>query len=595
MLIVVESGLGYTYVMKTRHLLVAVAAALLVVAAPLDVSAASGEQITGFAVDANLRADSTLDVVETIDYDFGSLDKHGIYRDIPLVYTDDLNHEFRPDATFTSATQDGLTATVSETRSDRQLSLKLGDAGRTITGVHRYQIRYSLHPIIQPGSGHDVLKFNATGNGWTVPILATSVHIKLPVGVTALASNCFTGAAGSKDSNCSVASVGQTIDARSSQTLLSGEGLSVFADLPTGAINGYLQPYSPPKPNSLVLLAPLLAGLFVLGGFIQMIMTALAERSLRKSRTIVAQYDAPDTLRPAELGLLTDNKSGMPEITATLIDLAVRGHLRIEQTHKKDLFHAAAYTFHRLQNGDSLEPFEQKLIDALFGGKDTVELKNVDRTDMASAVTEIQIQVGDRMKNRGWYFKSPSNWRWGLPAMLLGIAFFGLQIPIGIYASSGTLTGALLVFAGSLVSVGLSVAAIYLLRSPSGMTPAGADEWAKVRGFKEYLTVAEKDRLKFSDAPDKTPERFNKLLPFAVALGVEEEWAKQFEGIDVAPATGWYSGYDPTAFSAVYLASSLGSDFSQGVASNFTPVSSSGSSSGGFSGGGFGGGGGGSW
>jgi len=343
------------------------------------------------------------------------------------------------------------------------------------------------------------------------------------------------------------------------------------------------------------LLAPLLAGLVVLGGFVQMIMTALAERGLRKSRTIVAQYDAPDTLRPAELGLLADNKSGMPEITATLIDLAVRGHLQIEQTHKKDLFHAAAYTFHRLQNGDSLEPFEQKLIDALFGGNDSVELKNVDRTGMASAVTEIQIQVGDRMKNRGWYFKSPSNWRWGLPTILLGSAFFGLQIPIGIYAGSASLSTAMLVLAASLVSIGLSLAAIYLLRKPGGMTPAGADEWAKVRGFKEYLTVAEKDRLNFSDAPDKTPERFNKLLPFAVALGVEQEWAKQFEGIDVAPTTGWYSGYDPTGFSAVYLASTLGSEFSQGVSSNFTPVSSSGGSSGGFSGGGFGGGGGGSW
>jgi len=592
---VVESGLGYTYVMKTRHLLVAVAAALIVVAAPLGVHAASGEQISNFEVNANLRADSTLDVVETIDYDFGTSARHGIYRDIPLIYTDDSNHSFRPDVTFSSATQDGQPATVSDVRSQKQLSLKLGDAGRTLTGYHRYIIRYSLHPFIQPGDGHDVFKFNVTGNGWTVPILAASAHVTLPTGVLAIASNCFTGTAGSNDVNCSVTSIGETIDAVSTRSLSAGEGLSVFADLPTGAINGYLQPYSPPKPNSLVLLAPLLAGLVVLGGFVQMIMTALAERGLRKSRTIVAQYDAPDTLRPAELGLLADNKSGMPEITATLIDLAVRGHLQIEQTHKKDLFHAAAYTFHRLQNGDSLEPFEQKLIDALFGGNDSVELKNVDRTGMASAVTEIQIQVGDRMKNRGWYFKSPSNWRWGLPTILLGSAFFGLQIPIGIYAGSASLSTAMLVLAASLVSIGLSLAAIYLLRKPGGMTPAGADEWAKVRGFKEYLTVAEKDRLNFSDAPDKTPERFNKLLPFAVALGVEQEWAKQFEGIDVAPTTGWYSGYDPTGFSAVYLASTLGSEFSQGVSSNFTPVSSAGGSSGGFSGGGFGGGGGGSW
>lgn len=589
----VESGLGYTYVMKTRHLLVAVAAALLVVAAPLHVSAASSEQITSFAVDANLRADSTLDVVETIDYDFGSSYRHGIFRDIPLVYTDDLNHEFRPDITFISALQDGLTATLTQTRSNNQLSIKLGDAGRTITGVHRYQLRYSLHPIIQPGDGHDIFKLNVTGNGWTVPILAASVHVTLPAAVTSLASNCFTGVAGSKDSNCSVISAGQTIDARSSQTLLSGEGLSVFANLPTGAISGYLTAYVPPKLSPFIWIPVVIAGLAILVAIIQIPLKLLAEWRQRASRTVVAQYDPPDSLRPAELGLLVDDRSGMPEITATLIDLAVRGHLRIEQTHGKTLLHAAAYTFHRLQTQDALEPFEKELIDALFDNKDSVELKDLDRTSMAATVTTIQNQVGDRMKNRGWYSERPDAIRW-VPSLLLlaaSGAFLGWSI-LAIWSNSFSL---LHVLFNSAISVLLSIAAFYSLRHLGGMTPSGADEWAKVRGFKEYLTVAEKDRLKFSDAPDKTPERFNKLLPFAVALGVEKDWAKQFEGLDVAPATGWYSGYDPTAFSAVYLASMLGSDFAHGVASNFTPVSSSGSSSGGFSGGGFGGGGGGSW
>jgi hypothetical protein len=581
--------------MKTRHLLVALVAALLVVVAPLDVHAASGEQITSFVVDANLRADSTLDVTETIDYDFGSSARHGIYRDIPLIYTDDQNHEFRPEVTFSSAMQDGETATVVENRSASVLSLKLGDAGQTITGVHSYQIRYLLHPIIQPASGHDIFKLNVTGNAWTVPIMAASVHVTLPVDASSLTANCYTGTAGSKDSNCSISANGLIIDASSVQTLSPGQGLSVFAELPTGAINGYLQPYIPPKPNPLALLAPILAALVVMAGVIRMIRSAMIERNLRKSRVIVAQYEAPDTLRPAELGLLTDNSSGMPEITATLIDLAVRGHMRIERTHKKDLLHEAAYTFYRLPDGDSLEPYERKLVEALFDTKEKVELKSVDRTRMATAVTEIRNQVGDRMKDRGWYFQRPSVWIWGLPAMLLGFGVFSLLLPLGLVAGAISWAGLIAAFIAALVPIGLSAAAIQLLRNPRGMTPAGADEWAKVRGFKLYLSVTEKDRLKFSDAPDKTPERFNKLLPFAVALGVEQEWAKQFEGIDVAPATGWYGGYNPATFSAVYLASALGSDFSHGVANNFSPVASSGSSVGGFSGGGFGGGGGGSW
>ena len=587
MLIVVESGLGYTYVMKTRHLLVALAAALLVVAVPLNVRAEAGERITNFAVDAILRADSTLDVTETISYDFGTNVRHGIFRDIPIIYTDGDDKEYRPTVTFMSAEQDGLPATVSRIASASQLTIKLGNASKTISGPHKYVIHYNIHPIMQLGDGHDVFKFNVTGNGWKVPIDTATVHVTLPGGASALAANCFAGRAGAKEHNCTVSNSGQVIDASTAAPLGQGDGLSLFADIPTGAISGYLQAYVPPKPNPLFELLAIIAGLSVAAGVIQMIMTALAERKLRNSRTIVAEYDAPDTLRPAELGLLADNKSGMPEITATLIDLAVRGYLRIEQTRKKGLLNAAKYTFHRLQARDALEPYEQKLVDALFGDEDTVELKNVNRTTMAAAVSEIHIQVGDRMKDRGWYFKRPSVWRFGVPAVILGIAGVTQQFAFAVAFITGP------VFA--LITVGLSAVAIYLLRQPTGMTLSGAVEWAKVQGFKEYLTVAEKDRLKFSDAPDKTPERFNKLLPFAVALGVEQDWAKQFEGIDVAPATGWYGGYDPTVFSAAYLASSLSSDFSQGVASNFSPVSSSGSSSGGFSGGGFGGGGGGSW
>lgn len=121
------------------------------------------------------------------------------------------------------------------------------------------------------------------------------------------------------------------------------------------------------------------------------------------------------------------------------------------------------------------------------------------------------------------------------------------------------------------------------------MTDTGAKQWAKVEGFQLYMSVAEKDRLKFSDAPDKTPERFNKLLPFAVALGVEKDWAKQFEGIDVSQSTNWYVG-NMAAFSAVNLASDIGTSFASTVSSN-----SSVSSSGGSAGGGVGGGGGGSW
>jgi uncharacterized membrane protein len=125
-------------------------------------------------------------------------------------------------------------------------------------------------------------------------------------------------------------------------------------------------------------------------------------------------------------------------------------------------------------------------------------------------------------------------------------------------------------------------------------TLAGAKLAKQVLGLKLYLNVAEKDRLEFHDAPAKTPERFEKLLPYAIALGVETQWAKQFEGIYNTPPS-WYNDRYGT-FSTLALVGSLNHFHSVSSSTLSSSPHSSGSGfSGGSSGGGFGGGGGGSW
>jgi uncharacterized membrane protein len=261
----------------------------------------------------------------------------------------------------------------------------------------------------------------------------------------------------------------------------------------------------------------------------------------------------------------------MREITATLIDLAVRGYIKIIQTEPKKLMSKAKYRIVQQQDYSDVQDYERSLLDALFisanqdgisgvisrltGKEDlpadpsnvmqSVDLDRVDRTKVSNAVTAVNARLNARLKAKG-YYGSMSDQR-GLIDKLV---------------DTGT------------------------------VTDSGAAEWAKVEGFKLYLSVAEKDRLNFTDAPDKTPERFNKLLPYAVALGVEKEWAKQFEGIDVAPENGWYSSQTLATWTAFSLADDLSTGFGAAVASNFVAPSSSGGSS---SGGGFGGGGGGSW
>jgi uncharacterized membrane protein len=255
----------------------------------------------------------------------------------------------------------------------------------------------------------------------------------------------------------------------------------------------------------------------------------------RKHQTVIAEYEPPDNLSPAHIGLLEDDRAENREITATVIDWAVRGYIKIAYIEKKGLFGSKDYELIKLKPTDGLSTDEISLFNAFFSKGDQIKLSNLDKAAVATQASLFKSALKHSLTNRGYYQKD------------------------GQIFMRGTLT------------------------------EEGAKEWAHVDGFRLYLSVVEKDRLKFSDAPERTPERFSKLLPYAIALGVEKQWAKQFEGIDLTESTGWYSG-NLAAFSAVALASDLGSSFASTVSSN-TSVSSGGGSSGG----GFGGGGGGSW
>ena len=193
---------------------------------------------------------------------------------------------------------------------------------------------------------------------------------------------------------------------------------------------------------------------------------------------------------------------------------------------------------------------------------------------MAAAVASVKKDITANLKTKGYYDQKKLNWGYIIVfiLVLLPVVFFAFQFLI--------------------IGIILGIGVAHVVR----LTDMGMEEWAKVQGFKLFLKVTEADRLAFSDAPNKTPELFNKLLPAAVALGVETEWAKQFEGMDLAQSTnGWYTGAPGTIFTPVLLAASLSGDFGTAVSSGFAPISSSSGGGGGFSGGGGGGGGGGSW
>ncbi len=510
--------------MKKVAIWIGIIVGLMLVGVPVQ-AAEADEHIRSFDSQVTISRDNVAHIKETIIYDFGTSSHHGIYRDIPIDYKDG-DKNFYLSAKYSKTVDEGgneVTAEVSEVSGNERL--KLGDADKTLTGTHTYVITYTLSPIIIQKDNKPFLLLDLLGEGWQVPVDHFSASVKLE--------------GGSQLSDIKWYDASGDLPAVTKENIPPYTGVTINAFLPEGYVSSYLEPNKPRPVDvwkfivALGIIIPI--ALTSIVAILILILRSSRARAKRKAQTVIPEYEPPKNMSPAAMGLLEDDAAEMREITATVIDWAVRGFIRITREEKKGLFGSVSYTLTQLKSSASLDSTEKALYEAFFSNGKEVSLKDLDTSKMAAAATEFKSAIKSQLTDAGYYAKN-----------------------------------------GGVLEKG-------------NLTDAGAQQWAKVDGFKLYLGVVEKDRLNFSDAPEKTPERFNALLPYAVALGVEKEWAKQFEGIDITSATTWYTG-NLAAFSAVNLANDIGTSFASTVSSN-----SSVSTSGGSSGGGFGGGGGGSW
>jgi uncharacterized membrane protein YgcG len=519
-----------------------------------------------------------VNVTETIAYDFGYAQRHGIYRYIPVVYDNDKSETFKPGFGFDGASLNGQDVPYKVSSSGNNMSIKIGDPNKYVSGVQVYTIRYHFDSLLVDKGG-DLLRFDVAGAGWEVPIDRASVTVQGPV-QPKLA--CYTGLSGSQDQNCAV-------DAQAAKVSTTGIGngadLTIDALFPSKTVSTLLQPYVTPWWVWAMLVGAIvyvLAGIgLIVAAAVRWLGIRLAERRAQKGMVVVAQYEPPKDLSPGEIGLLSDNRSDLVEITAILLQAAVKGIISIELMSEKSLLKNAQYTLHKKKDFSTLPAEERPVFKALFGDAKSMELANVNRTAVASAVAAYHSSIQSGLKAKGFYTQKST---FSTTAAVAGLVF----LVIALFTP--------MAFIAAIFIVPIGLFAYRRAGSVPRRTSEGLATWAYVEGFKLFLSVTEKDRLAFTDAPAKTPKQFSAFLPYAVALGVEEEWAKQFEGIDVASATGWYDGHG-RSFTAGYIAGSLHNSFVPSVAASSTKPSSS--SSGGFgsgsSGGGFGGGGGGSW
>ena len=553
--------------------------------------------INSFVADETLTTadkQGQLHIVETINLTFSDYN-HGILRAIPESYKGHkLNIIVR---SVTSPT--GAAASYTTYTSNGNLVLKIGDASRTSTGSQTYVIDYTVSNVITFYTDHDELYWDINGDQWQQPFEHVSVRLQLGDNIQLAGTEpvCYAGSYGTKGSTCLIHHEAHLVESQTIQPLNPQETLTIVVALQKGV-------FTPPSfmeraAEYVIPVAKLLALPFVV--FIFCFIRWYSKGRDAKGRgTIVPQYTPADNLKPLEAGTILDFKVDNKDITATIIDLAIHGYIKIVENKQDRLIGKDKLSYVlELKNADAsaLTPFEVLLITALFTPlavgtqADISTLKN----KLYATATVISSTVQGDLTQRGYFTSNPlkaGKTVGAISVALFFLLFFGAHV-------LGTL-----VLIGAVLATGI---ALLFARIMPSRTASGVAAKENLEGLKLYITTAEADRIKMMQSPDaayaanhaeptKTVDLFEKLLPYAMIFGVEKQWAKQFEGIYQA-APNWYAG-NYAAFNVGYLASSLGEGMQSTVNQAFSSPSSSGSSGfggGGFSGGGGGGGGGGGW
>lgn len=541
--------------------------------------------IESFRSDISIHTDASITVTERIQANF-TVEKHGIFRNIPFQYQTDHGDTVRVPITVEKVTRNGNTENYATSRNGNELEIKIGDADVTVTGSQQYEITYTAQAAVNFFDDHDELYWNVTGDHWDVLLgqVTATARLDTQVPKDQLQVKCFTGPRGSTSQNCTAGP-----DDSAGVFAAQNEFLTIVFGWPKGIVtkpDNYDQLRAAGTVSSgleRVTQNPIMVWLFngllplgVIGWLIRRWMTH--GRDPKGKGTVVAQYEPPDGLTPGEMGTLIDEHANHRDVVATIVDLAVRGFLTITEIEQKKLLGKSKdYRLDRKSGGKQteLKPHEKDLRDSLFGSGDSVTLSSL-KGSFSDDVKKIQTDLYTQVRDQGYFSANPSSVRIGYVVVGAIIAFFGFfAFGAGIFGIC-------------IAGVAIAIAGPFMPQR----TTKGADALWHAKGFKLFLEKAEKYRLQWQEKQ----HIFEQYLPYAMAFGVAQQWSQTFEGIEQAPPS-WYAGAPGSQFNSLLLWSSL-NNFSTATVRSFAPPAASGSSGfggGGFSGGGFGGGGGGSW
>ncbi|CAN7590687.1 DUF2207 domain-containing protein [Rhizobium sp. LjRoot30] len=642
-------------------------ALLLMLAALAPLSPAMAEEyIRTYDADITLSRDGSMTVTETIVANAeGQEIRRGIFRDFPLTFINEKGRTAKVDFDIVSIERDGVAEDYHTESISGGIRIYIGKAEVFLpTGEHTFTITYRTDRQIKRFEAYDELFWNVTGNGWRFRIAEATATVRLPEGARAQDTIFFTGPLGATEKNATVQDNGGTVTFATTQPLRLSEGLTIGVKLAKGVID-------PPTAMQVRMawLEENLGYFIGFGGFAVVFFYYLRSW-VRVGRdpsggVMVPRWDAPDGISPALVNYI-DNKGfsgqGWTALSATALSLAVKGYAVLEDTEN-----SLAIRRTTKPRSEKLGAGEESLLHSL-GGEGAALIISKSNGRFVKAAGDLFRSSIER-EHRGKYYNANIAYIIGgvlisafclvgllifsqlseealgifIGSLLIGLVVGVFSIPLGL-ALRGTrnLLGRILLililglflFVGAILLFGMFVSAYVDLGDPheyvpiyaaggivflnvlffflmGAPTPIGSKMMTGIEGLRQYLTLAEKDRMNMAGAPTMSPQHFETMLPYAVALGVEKPWSKTFDRWLASAAAGaaattyqpsWYSG---SLFRDRRFSENVGK-FSSSMASTIASTipapprssssgSSSGFSSGGSSGGGGGGGGGGGW
>jgi len=600
----------------------------------------ASERILDFHARVNVLNNGDIHVIETIKVNVENKNiRHGIYRDTPTIYFGMFYSHNKFDVTIINVTLDGIESPYHQERLINGLRVKIGSGSYYVNkGIHVYSIEYITQGQVKDLKLSNGLYWNVTGNGWNFSIDKASADIYFPTfnNIKILTQDAWTGFQGSTNQNYTSQLFDDHIHFETTKKLDKNQGFTVQTTWPLGLI-------TEPKNKLWVFIKN---NVYWLASIAMLILYTWYFYSVWKKvgvdppkRVIYPQYKPPKNISPAAIKFILDKYYDSKSFSVAIMNLAVKGYISIEQTSKNE------YILKNLkpQGKIALSSGEKVIYKHLFRYHKSIIISNTYDSKIKTASNLLDNSLTNEHKD-ACYKNNNNLWFFGVIISLIATLvtwghffnFSGFAVPYLVTSTAMiAISAVVIVLVKKPIQKYLSVIAIstfliftlmshidsyyfayifislfmiifnamfyFLIQAP---TLFGRKLLDQIEGFKLYLATAEQDRLDLMHPPEITPQLFEKYLPYALALGVENRWSKQFhkamrihgdEYKNYQPS--WYIGHNYSNYDFASTATAIGAGLASSVVAASTPPSSnsSGGFGGGFSGGGGGGGGGGGW